>query len=69
MNVTDRYEHISPTERLHLMTIHAAELSRLVQELSALGEFRQAEAVLLDIANKHLVNGMEVLKGIKFGRA
>lgn len=69
MNVTDRYEYIDPKERLNLMTIHAHELLRLVQTLSAMDEFKSTEAALLDIANRHLVDGMEVLKGIKFGRA
>ena len=69
MNVTDRYEFIDPKERLNLMTIHTAELARLVKELSQLDEIKPVEASLLDIANRHLVDGMEVLKGIKFGRA
>lgn len=69
MNVTDRYEFIDPKERLALMTIHTAELARLVKELVQLDEIKPAEASLLDIANRHLVDGMEVLKGIKFGRA
>ena len=69
MNVTAKYEYINPKERLNLMTIHTAELARLVKELSALDEIKPVEAGLLDIANRHLVDGMEVLKGIKFGRA
>lgn len=69
MNITDRYEYIDPKERLKLMTIHTSELTRLVKELSALDEIKPVEASLLDIANRHLVDGMEVLKGIKFGRA
>ena len=69
MNVTAQYDYIDPKERLNLMTIHAAELVRVVKELSLLDEFKPMEADLLDIANRHLVDGMEVLKGIKFGRA
>jgi hypothetical protein len=69
MNVTKQYEYIDPKERLNLMTVHANELARLVKELSTLDEIKPVEANLLDIANRHLVNGMEVLKGIKFGRA
>ena len=69
MNVTNRYEYIDPKERLSLMTIHTIELARLVRELTALDVIKPTEASLLDIANRHLVDGMEVLKGIKFGRA
>ena len=69
MNVTDRYEYIDPQERLQLMRIHAHELSRMVEDIDRLGELKPVEASLLDIANRHLVEGMEVLKGIKFGRA
>lgn len=69
MNVTDRYEYIDPKERLSLMVIHLNELQRLVRELALLDTLKPVEASLLDIANRHLVDGMEVLKGIKFGRA
>ena len=69
MNVTDRYTYIDPQERIKLMRIHAHELGRMIDDIERLGELKPVEASLLDIANRHLVDGMEVLKGIKFGRA
>jgi len=65
----DHERDLTPTERLDLMTIRAAELVVLVDHLKAFGEPYQKESMLIEMADRHLLNCMEVLKGIRFGRA
>jgi len=65
----DHDRELTPTERLDLMTIRAAELVVLIDHLKAFGEPYQKESMLIEMADRHLLNCMEVLKGIRFGRA
>lgn len=59
----------SAKEHLDMMAIRAREVERLVYDLQAFGEPYQKESGLIELANRHLLNALEVLKGIKFGRA
>ena len=57
------------TEHLQMICLRAYDAERLARELLTLGLDDQKSSVLVGLANRHLLNCLEVLKGIKFGRA
>ena len=63
------FEDVTPQDRLNLMLIRASEVGRIVGDIQAYGEPFQQESLLIEMADRHLLNALEVLKGIKFGRA
>ena len=70
MKVTHDYsQSLSTKDLLDVMAIRAREVERLVYDLTATCEVWHNDQVVVEQASQHLLHCLEVLKGLKFGRA